>query len=396
MNHPLENEYAVSPPQTPLGAPPPEMVQIPEGIYQFGPGRIQQSLGEFAIDRFPVTNDQYLRTAEKFGLRIPELLKDASFMRQKGRHPIVGIQFREALAFCQCEGFDLPTENEWEKAARGKDGRLYPWGDQFDNGRCNTKASGIRDTTPVDYYKNGASEFDIYDMIGNVWEWTSTASADHFIRVKGGSWFDPPALARCDRASTARLDYQCSSIGFRRVWRPALRPAAALPSRRMERPPNVSFETAAPAIELSSLFEVSNSAVSAVQSLADETGELCNFTKNEIDDLIHAGLAETTGGEPERVLADLETAVAKGDFASARVALAALEAVPAMSSEFERSRELILIRARQMLANAESWASHGGMRPPAHHDSFGFWLRLSGFLMVANAVVFWARATGRL
>jgi formylglycine-generating enzyme required for sulfatase activity len=132
-------------------------------------------------------------------------------------HPVVCVLWQDALAYAAWmvkltgQPWRLPTEAEWEKAARGSDGRIYPWGNHWDNTRANTFDGGPLATTPVRHYPSGASPYGAQDMAGNVWEWTSSvyqpypytprdererpeASGDRVLR--GGSWGNPPQNAR--------------------------------------------------------------------------------------------------------------------------------------------------------------------------------------------------------
>ena len=112
---------------------------------------------------------------------------------------MVGVSYYEAEAYAAWAGKRLPTEKEWERAARGTDGREYPWGNEFDSEKCNTKESKIGKTTRVTRYPNGISPAGCYDMAGNVWEWTSSWYDDErTVRVlRGGSWDIGRDVARC-------------------------------------------------------------------------------------------------------------------------------------------------------------------------------------------------------
>jgi hypothetical protein len=113
------------------------------------------------------------------GHRAPKYWKQGTFPPEKATHPVVGITKQEAEAYCAWlssqtgKQYRLPTPQEWEWAATGPQGQQYPWGKRFDQGRCNTKESGIGETTPVDRYVSGKSFCGAKDMSGNVWEMTA-------------------------------------------------------------------------------------------------------------------------------------------------------------------------------------------------------------------------------
>ena len=138
---------------------------------------------------------------------------------------MVIVSSEDAELFCkwrsQKEGkvYRLPLEKEWEKAARGTDGREYPWGNKFDKENCNVDESGFGGTTKVNRYPDGASPFGCYDMSGNVWEWTSSwYDDDHKSRVlRGGSWSIAQEDARCAFRNRFYADFRNNRIGFRCV-----------------------------------------------------------------------------------------------------------------------------------------------------------------------------------
>jgi formylglycine-generating enzyme required for sulfatase activity len=133
-------------------------------------------------------------------------------------HPVVNISLKDALAFCDWMGCRLPSEQEWEKAARGADGRTYPWGEGWRDGLyCNNLDARIRGTSPVDKYPEGVSPFSVWDMVGNVWEWTNSEYQGPYMHVlRGGSWrlFGSFAVRVVQRDSLTTGDLR-DDLGFR-------------------------------------------------------------------------------------------------------------------------------------------------------------------------------------
>ncbi len=145
----------------------------------------------------------------------PEYWTDSKW--NKADHPVVGVSYYEAEAFASWAGKRLPTEQEWEKAARGTDGREYPWGNDFDTTKCNSEKSGIKATTPVMKYTKGISPFGCFDMAGNVWEWCASwydqSPAQRVIR--GGSWSHTPVHLRSSNRFGHTTVFRINHIGFR-------------------------------------------------------------------------------------------------------------------------------------------------------------------------------------
>ena len=132
----------------------------------------QVHLPTFFIDRYEVTHRQYREFVQQTGRRLPPDWPGGRYPNEKDNHPVVHITWYDANAFCQWSGKRLPGENEWEKAARGTDGRKYAWGNQFDEEYTNAN-NAVGYTTAIGQYEKGRSPYGAYDMIGNVWEWTA-------------------------------------------------------------------------------------------------------------------------------------------------------------------------------------------------------------------------------
>jgi serine/threonine-protein kinase len=139
----------------------------------------------FFIDLYEVTCEDYEKFVKATNHRPPPSWKNQSYPPGAARKPVTGVDWDDANAYARWAGKRLPTEEEWEFAARGSDGRRYPWGNEWNSSAANAektninaKASGdivtLEYMTNVGQYPDGKSPFGVYDMIGNAWEWTAT------------------------------------------------------------------------------------------------------------------------------------------------------------------------------------------------------------------------------
>jgi formylglycine-generating enzyme required for sulfatase activity len=195
------------------------------------------TLPAFEIAQYPITNAEYYTFVWDMGHRIPRTWPGYTFPAGTDDHPVSGVSKSDAETYIGWlnkktgVNFRLPTEAEWEHAARGDDGRIYPWGNTFDPWRCNTAESIKKGTTPVGAYSpSGDSVHDVADMVGNVWEWTQSLfmpypylpntnreefKANGRYVVRGGAWYYTRKLARCAVREGVLADHLSPSIGFR-------------------------------------------------------------------------------------------------------------------------------------------------------------------------------------
>lgn len=197
------------------------------------------TLQPFVIDETEVTNGDFARFAEATGYRTTAEERGYSWdiTRCRGctwrtpqpgrearpREPVVHVSWTDARRYCGWAGGRLPTEDEWEFAARGEAGRTFPWGDEWDAGRVRALDAQGLGLEPVGSHPSGATPDGIQDLAGSVWEWTATTSGEGERRIfKGGSWMETiPAYLRSAAFSEDAPDYSSISLGFRCVREPA-------------------------------------------------------------------------------------------------------------------------------------------------------------------------------
>ena len=174
-----------------------EMVRIPAGPFLFGEKKEQRELPEYWIDKTPVTNAEYARFMAATRRKAPGYWEDGKMPAGRADHPVVYVSFSDAQAYAAWARGYLPDEAAWEKAARGSDGREYPWGNEWQEGVCNVKGGGPGKTAPVGQYSPaGDSPYGCVDMSGNVWELTSTEAGSGLHIIKGGAYFQDKSYAR--------------------------------------------------------------------------------------------------------------------------------------------------------------------------------------------------------
>jgi formylglycine-generating enzyme required for sulfatase activity len=243
---------------TPDGLPDIDWVKIPGGKFLYRDENLEEiELPSFHIARYPATYIQFQAFVDA-----PDGIRDSRWFEGMAKsypepfkqnfkyanHPREKVNWYQAMAFCRWLSYRLtgnipdiatpltwtvrlPTEHEWEKAARGTDGRVYPWGRDYMSGyaNCDETYKGVgpyylRQTTAVGMYPQGVSLYGVLDMAGNVWEWCLTEFenennediSNNNIRVlRGGSWFNDPQFVRSANRSRVHPTFVSDSRGFR-------------------------------------------------------------------------------------------------------------------------------------------------------------------------------------
>lgn len=177
-------------------------------------------LPAFAIDRCPVTNGQYAQFCRATGHRPPMHWGGPEPPEHLLNHPVVCVNLADAEAYARWAGKRLPTEAEWEKAARGPEGLLYPWGNEFRAEYCcwdRGVLPGGPHTDPVEAHPEGASPYGVMDMVGNAAEWCADGPGPGAVYVKGGCWLtaEPLNLRPAARNLSGFANNALPYIGFR-------------------------------------------------------------------------------------------------------------------------------------------------------------------------------------
>jgi formylglycine-generating enzyme required for sulfatase activity len=237
----------------------PEMILIPAGEFLMGSdpsvdkyaSGVEQPqhrlyLPDYFIAKTPVTNTQYAAFVERTNHERPKHWESGKPPKGEEDHPVVYVHWHDAVAYCNwlaevtSNAYRLPSEAEWEKGARGTDGRIYPWGNQWDPERCNSLETGPGSITPVEAYPKGVSPYGLLDTVGNVWEWTRSLwgqeepkpdfrypyypadgredlkAGDNVRRVlRGGAFVDDDSGVRCARRHSEEPQRRIRKLGFR-------------------------------------------------------------------------------------------------------------------------------------------------------------------------------------
>jgi formylglycine-generating enzyme len=217
------------------------MIEIPGGQFTMGGSQEDSpdserpahpvNVSTCLFDAYPVTNQDYREFVNCTGYKTPIHWQRGSYPTGLARHPVVNVSYHDAKAYAEWMGARLPTEAEWEKAARGTDERLYPWGSRFVDDRCNSN-NIVGTTLMVDEYPLGRSPYGVWDMSGNVYEWCEDYYDEDYYKyspstnprgpeggqervIRGGFFSETRPNVRTTHRSSAPDNHTRENVGFR-------------------------------------------------------------------------------------------------------------------------------------------------------------------------------------
>lgn len=204
------------------------------GFILFDEGPREVEIHPFLMDRYEVTNGDFRRFLDASNYRpavVHNFLRhwQGGYPEALADHPVTWVSLEDARAYATWAGKRLPSDIEWQWAAQGSDGRLWPWGDESDWSRCNSDSPG---TTPVAAFPGNRSPFGICDLVGNVWEWIDVVCSDgwhrwcfirggSYYRARGSMWYREGGAQPVNHHQKFLLMYpgldRCATVGFRCV-----------------------------------------------------------------------------------------------------------------------------------------------------------------------------------
>ncbi len=191
------------------------MALVPGGNCPGGEEDAERHIEPFFMDLYPVTNKDYLEFIKATGYRPPKYAEDKELSDLD--KPVVGVSYFDAVQYATWAGKTLPNVDQWMMAAGGGDERRFPWGNDFDNDRVHFGSHDNGAVEKVGSRVGNTSPSGVFDLVGNVWEWTSSwfEEKEEYKVIKGGSWCDPSDYLQLDTENYASPKEKIDIIGFR-------------------------------------------------------------------------------------------------------------------------------------------------------------------------------------